>query len=54
MAEDWRYPLASGRRNSDPVLLITAWNLPAAVIEVVWAAVSVYRLIKHAGRSVRR
>jgi len=52
MAEDWRYPLAN--LVAAILMLITAWNFLAAVIEVVWAAVSVYRLIKHAGRSVRR
>jgi len=53
--EDWRYPLA----NLVGAILIlvslaTAWNLPAAVIETFWAAISVYGLIRHAGRSMRR
>jgi paired small multidrug resistance pump len=55
MAEDWRYPLANLVAAILILLsLITAWNLPAAVIEGIWAAISVYGLIKHAGRSVRR
>ena len=54
MAEDWRYPLANlVAAILILVSLITAWNLPAAVIEVAWAAISLYGLIKHSGRSVR-
>jgi hypothetical protein len=50
-AEDWQFPAA----NLFGSLLIltslwTAWNLPSAVIEVIWAAISVYGL----GRRWRR
>jgi hypothetical protein len=53
-SEDWRYPLANllGALLI-MVSLITAWNLSAAIMECFWAAISVYGLIKHAGRSVR-
>jgi len=54
MAEDWRYPLANFvAAILILVSLITAWNLPAAIIEVIWAAISLYGLIMHSGRSVR-
>lgn len=48
-AVDWPYPLL----NLIGALLIlasliTAWNLPAAIIETFWAAISVYGLIKAA------
>jgi len=50
-SKDWRFPAA----NVVGALLIlasfyTAWNLPAAVIEVFWAAISLYGL----ARSLRR
>jgi hypothetical protein len=46
-AEDWRFPTA----NLAGSLLIlvslwTAWNFPSAVIEVVWAAISLYGLFR--------
>ena len=46
-AEDWRFPAA----NLAGSLLIlaslwTAWNFPSAVIEAIWAAISVYGLIR--------
>jgi Na+-translocating ferredoxin:NAD+ oxidoreductase RnfD subunit len=52
-SEDWRYLLA----NLSGALLIllslvTAWNLPAAVMEVFWALISLYGLIKHGGRQL--
>lgn len=54
MAEDWRYPLANlVAAMLILVSLMTAWNLPAAIIEVLWAVISLYGLIKHSGRSVR-
>jgi hypothetical protein len=45
MAENWRYSFA----NLVGAILIlvsltTAWNLPAAVMEGFWAAISVYGL----------
>lgn len=50
-AADWRFPAA----NLAGSLLImaslwTAWNFPSAVIELIWAAISVYGL----GRCLRR
>src|SRR5262245_62347045 len=36
------------------ISLITAWNLPAAVIEGFWALISVYALVKHGGWLRRR
>jgi len=50
-SRDWRFPAA----NLVGALLIlvsfyTAWNMPAAVIEVFWAAISLYGLT----RSLRR
>ena len=46
-SDDWRFPLA----NLVGSLLIlvslyTAWNFPSAVIEVIWAAISVYGLTR--------
>lgn len=50
-SDDWRYPSA----NLIGALLIlisliTAWNLPAAIIECFWAAISIYGLIRSAAR----
>lgn len=53
-AEDWKFPLANLIGAILIMLsLITAWNLPVAVIESFWAAISIYGLIKNAGRSKR-
>lgn len=53
-SEDWRYPLANLVAAIMILLsLISAWNLPVAIIESFWAAISAYGLIKNAGRSVR-
>jgi hypothetical protein len=46
-SRDWRFPAA----NLAGALLIlssfySAWNLPAAVIEVFWAAISLYGLTR--------
>lgn len=48
-SRDWRFPAA----NLAGALLILAslfveWNLPSVVIEVFWAAISVYGLVKRA------
>jgi len=48
---DWRFPAA----NLVGSLLIlmslwTAWNFPSAVIEVIWAAISVYGLSRRLRR----
>ena len=50
-AENWRFPAA----NLVGSLLIlvslwTAWNFPSAVIEVIWAAISLYGLIRRRRR----
>jgi len=46
-SEDWRFPLAN-LVGSFLILasFYTAWNLPAVVIEVCWAAISAYGLAK--------
>ena len=54
-AEDWRFPAA----NLAGSLLIltslwTAWNFPSAVIEVIWAAISLYGLIRRMHLGVSR
>ena len=52
-SSDWRFPAA----NLVGALLILAslysdWNFPSAVIEVVWALISLYGLIRHWRRQV--
>jgi Na+-translocating ferredoxin:NAD+ oxidoreductase RnfD subunit len=48
-AEDWRYPLANlVGAILILVSLITAWNLPVAIIESFWAAISAYGLVRAA------
>jgi Na+-translocating ferredoxin:NAD+ oxidoreductase RnfD subunit len=50
IAEDWRYPLVNLVGAVLILLsLIAAWNLPAAIIETFWAAISVYGLMKKPG-----
>ena len=46
-AENWRFP-AANLAGSLMILtsLWTAWNFPSAVIEVIWAAISLYGLIR--------
>ena len=54
-AENWRYSLANlVGAVLILVSLITAWNLPAAIIEGFWALISVYGLLKHGGWLRRR
>jgi len=49
-AEDWRYSLVNLIGALLILLsLITAWNLPAAIMEGFWALISVYGLIKRGG-----
>jgi len=45
-AKDWRYPLANlVGAILMLVSLVSAWNLPVAIIESFWAVISVYGLI---------
>jgi hypothetical protein len=50
-ARDWRFP-ASNLAGSLLILvsLWSAWTLPSAVIEVIWAAISLYGLIRRRQR----
>jgi hypothetical protein len=48
-AEDWQYPLANLVGSIMMLIsLITAWNLPAAIMEGFWTAISVYGLVRNA------
>jgi Na+-translocating ferredoxin:NAD+ oxidoreductase RnfD subunit len=48
-ADHWQFPLANLVGSVLIMLsLVTAWNLPSAVIEVFWAAISLYGLARHA------
>ncbi len=50
-AEDWRFPLANFVGSSLILAsLYTAWNFPSAVVEVIWAAVSLYGLARRLRR----
>jgi len=54
-SRDWRFPAA----NLAGALLIlasftTGWNLPSVVIELFWAAISLYGLIRSLRRSAAR
>ncbi len=50
--DDWRFPLGNLIGSLLIMLsLVTAWNLPVAVVETFWVAISIYGLIKYAGRS---
>ena len=50
-AEDWRYQLANLVGAILILLsLVTAWNLPVAIIESFWAVISVYGLVRTAVR----
>ena len=50
-SEDWRFP-AANLLGSVLILvsLWSAWNLPSAVIEAVWAAISLYGLLRRTPR----
>jgi hypothetical protein len=51
-SEDWRFP-AVNLIGSLLILLSlwTAWNFPSAVIELIWAAISLYGLSRRIWRS---
>lgn len=54
-AENWSYSLANlVGAVLIIVSLITAWNLPAFIIEGFWALISIYGLVKHCGWLRRR
>ncbi|HSC60298.1 MAG TPA: hypothetical protein VLC29_03630 [Rhizomicrobium sp.] len=46
-SDDWRFP---GANLAGSVLILaslySAWNFPSAVIELFWAAISIYGLIR--------
>jgi hypothetical protein len=49
-AENWRYSLANlVGAVLMLVSLISAWNLPAAIVEGFWGLISIYGLLKHGG-----
>jgi hypothetical protein len=46
-SSDWRYPAANLVGALAILLSLTqAWNLPAAVIEMFWAVISLYGLMR--------
>ena len=46
-SSDWRFPAANLAGALAILLSLTdAWNLPAAVIEVFWAAISLFGLVR--------
>ena len=46
-SSDWRFPAANLVGAVAILLSLTdAWNLPAAVIEFFWAAISLYGLVR--------
>ena len=46
-SSDWRFPAANLVGAAAILLSLTdAWNLPAAVIEFFWAAISLYGLVR--------
>jgi len=47
LSSDWRFPAANLVGAGAILLSLTdAWNLPAAVIEFFWAAISLYGLAR--------
>jgi hypothetical protein len=47
VSSDWRYPAANLAGALAILLSLTqAWNLPAAVIEIFWAVISLYGLMR--------
>ena len=51
---DWRFP-AANLAGALAILasLFDAWNLPSVVMEIFWAAISLYGLLRAAGRTSR-
>jgi hypothetical protein len=48
-SEDWRFPAANlAGALLILISLLAEWNLPSVVIEVFWAAISVYGLMRRA------
>jgi hypothetical protein len=48
-AEDWQFPMANLVGSIMMLVsLITAWNLPAALIDCFWIAISLYGLVRNA------
>ncbi|MBS0273345.1 MAG: hypothetical protein JSR55_02860 [Proteobacteria bacterium] len=47
-SDDWRFP---GANLAGSILILaslySAWNFPSAVIELFWAAISLYGLVRH-------
>jgi hypothetical protein len=53
-SEDWRYPAANlAGAVLILVSLLFAWNFPSVVIEVFWALISVWGLVKARGAEKR-
>ena len=50
-AEDWRFPAVNLVGSVlIAVSLYTAWNLPSAVIEAFWIAISLYGVLRRRAR----
>jgi hypothetical protein len=51
-SDDWRFP---GANLAGSILILaslySAWNFPSAVIELFWAAISIYGLLRSRSRS---
>ena len=46
-SDDWRFPAANLAGSILIMLsLYSAWNFPSAVIELFWAAISIYGLLR--------
>ena len=52
-SDDWRFPAAN---LAGSILILTslysAWNFPSAVIELFWAAISIYGLLRLRSRAI--
>lgn len=53
-SDDWRFP---GANLAGSILILaslySAWNFPSAVIELFWAAISIYGLLRPLWRSAK-